>query len=788
MRGYTIKQLALALTALTILPLATVLAWTVLTIGDLDRQRAGEQLQLAAHGAATDLHQRVDAARQLVAALAVNGALPFTGDACVQRFAELARLRPIYNNLFITDADGVVRCAAMPVKPANGTAASLAQRPYFEQALHSTEPVVAEAVSALSNGRTILPVVASVRDEAGRPVGIVGVALDLGIYLQGMGALLPQDTALSVWLPSGEILAHEGPETTMSQDVADIVRRAGRPRFHLASGDATVRGGDHPATIAQTSGLADDAPRVLTVEPVDLEPVRLVIGVSMPDARLFGPSQRLTLNNLIAAVVLAAGLGLLSVGLSHRLLIRPLQRLSGFARGMVDGRSDRRFPPVSGAREITHLSSSLNLLVSALDDRETQRKAAEAALQETLAGLEQTVETRTRELAEAHEAVRQRAQDLERARNRDRIAGRMTDLIQSCASVDEAVGVTERMMPALLPEDSGRLFLHKASRNLLEAAAAWGRPALPARSMVQDDCWSLRLGRPYVSDGDSPGDNRGPEYGGRGGEGRRGEVRRGEGQAPVCGHLAGVPGRHVCVPLIAHGEMLGMVTLERAPVAAGGIAAGGAAADMPAWSDDDFAALDRLALSIANVKLRETLRGMSIRDPLTGLFNRRFADEMLARELAVSRRETLPISVVMGDIDHFKRFNDTFGHEAGDRVIRLVARTMLEQFRESDVVCRYGGEEFLIVLPGCDAVGAFRRADAVRRVLAGLPHGEEVQPYGPVTISMGIACFPETVAEEGRLIAAADAALYRAKQTGRNRVMIDGGDVCPGADVMKNTA
>lgn len=783
MRGYTIKQLALALTALTILPLATVLAWTVLTIGDLDRRRAGEQLQLAAHSAATDLHQRVDAARQLVAALAVNGAIPFTGDACAQRFAELARLRPIYNNLFITDVDGVIRCAAMPVKPADGMVASLAQRPYFKQALHSTEPVAADVVNALSNGRTILPVVVSVRDEAGRPVGVVGVALDLGIYLQGVGALLPRDTALSVWLPSGEMLAHEGPATAMSPDIADIVRRAGRPHVHLASGDAMVRGDDHAATIAQTSGLSDDAPRVLTVEPVDLEPVRLVIGVSMPDARLFGPSQRLTLNNMIAAVVLAAGLGLLSAGLSHRLLIRPLQRLSGFARGMVDGRSDRRFPPVSGAREITRLSSSLNLLVSALDDRETKRKAAEAALQDTLAGLEQTVETRTRELAEAHEAVRQRAQDLERARNRDRIAGRMTDLIQSCASVDEAVGVMERMMPALLPEDSGRLFLHKASRNLLEAAAAWGRPVLPARSMVQDDCWSLRLGRPYVSDGDGPGDDMGPGHGGR-----RGDGRRREGQAPVCGHLAGVPGRHVCVPLIAHGEMLGMVTLERAPAAAGGIA-DGAVADMPAWSDDDFAALDRLALSIANVKLRETLRGMSIRDPLTGLFNRRFADEMLARELAVSRRETLPISVVMGDIDHFKRFNDTFGHEAGDRVIRLVARTMLEQFRESDVVCRYGGEEFLILLPGCDAMGAFRRADAVRRVLAGLPHGEEVRPYGPVTISMGIACFPETVAEEGRLIAAADAALYRAKQTGRNRVMIDGcEDVCPGADVMKNTA
>ena len=108
---------------------------------------------------------------------------------------------------------------------------------------------------------------------------------------------------------------------------------------------------------------------------------------------------------------------------------------------------------------------------------------------------------------------------------------------------------------------------------------------------------------------------------------------------------------------------------------------------------------EHLALAVANLKLRETLRTQSIRDPLTGLFNRRYMEESLERELRRTIRKKLPLALLMVDVDHFKHFNDTFGHEAGDEILRELARLFQSRLRAEDIACRYGGEEFVLILP-----------------------------------------------------------------------------------------
>jgi diguanylate cyclase (GGDEF)-like protein/PAS domain S-box-containing protein len=167
--------------------------------------------------------------------------------------------------------------------------------------------------------------------------------------------------------------------------------------------------------------------------------------------------------------------------------------------------------------------------------------------------------------------------------------------------------------------------------------------------------------------------------------------------------------------------------------------------------------------------LRERLYEQAIRDPLTGLFNRRFLTETLERELARARRAKLPLAVVLLDVDHFKQVNDTSGHRAGDQLLRALAGLLTEQTRREDLVCRYGGEEFVVLMPGASLEAALARAEAWRAAVEQLRLSYEGQAV-QVTISAGVAAFPHDGADESALLRAADEALYRSKSSGRNRV------------------
>lgn len=168
----------------------------------------------------------------------------------------------------------------------------------------------------------------------------------------------------------------------------------------------------------------------------------------------------------------------------------------------------------------------------------------------------------------------------------------------------------------------------------------------------------------------------------------------------------------------------------------------------------------------------EVLRQESLHDPLTGLFNRRYMEEMLDREIQRAERNHQTIGVIMMDIDHFKQINDSLGHAAGDALLRNLGTFLLSHVRGADIACRYGGDEFILILPGAPLQTARERAEAICKEA----RDTVVEPYGKMlgkfTISLGAAVFPEQGATRQALCEAADAALYAAKETGRNRVAV----------------
>ncbi|EIC22125.1 sensor domain-containing diguanylate cyclase [Thiorhodovibrio frisius] len=181
-------------------------------------------------------------------------------------------------------------------------------------------------------------------------------------------------------------------------------------------------------------------------------------------------------------------------------------------------------------------------------------------------------------------------------------------------------------------------------------------------------------------------------------------------------------------------------------------------------------AVEKINLSLSLLALQDELRVLSYEDGLTGLKNRRFLDEILSREIAVAERQRTPLSLVICDVDHFKRFNDSHGHAAGDAALKQVAGQLRRVFRETDLVCRYGGEEFVALMPAAGIDSARERSEALRSLVAAEPIQVEGLMLGPVTLSAGIASYPEPVADPNTLMMRADEALYRAKQAGRDQV------------------
>jgi diguanylate cyclase (GGDEF)-like protein len=312
------------------------------------------------------------------------------------------------------------------------------------------------------------------------------------------------------------------------------------------------------------------------------------------------------------------------------------------------------------------------------------------------------------------------------------------ELLHGCQTLDEVREGIGKSLDGLLPQLGGRMALINPSQNLAAIGAHWGRHGLLAESVfAPEDCWALRRGQAY------------PLAGATGGFTCK-HVHWPNPDMPQAGYL--------CVPLAAHNEMIGVLTFdgERAPTADERRIA--------------LAAAEQLSLALANLRLKETLRTQSIRDPLTGLFNRRYLEVSLERELQRAARRSQTLAVLMLDIDHFKRFNDSHGHEAGDALLAQFAEVLKHAARAEDIACRYGGEEFTVILLEADAATALRRAETIRQATADMSLTWRNQQMPHVTVSIGVAVFPRDSQTPNDLLHRADGALYLAKKAGRNRI------------------
>jgi diguanylate cyclase (GGDEF)-like protein len=375
------------------------------------------------------------------------------------------------------------------------------------------------------------------------------------------------------------------------------------------------------------------------------------------------------------------------------------------------------------------VSMLITLAILDLVRRETTRRmrveaglaATNTRLQETLTGMQRL----TREMT---------------------LLASTAEMLQTCRTPVEAYAIIERALRQMLPEASSSLGIINASQNLVEVVLQTASEEESAATLfAPDECWALRRGRIHLAR-DAQHDLR-------------------------CPHLMSsdqeisdkaVLGTALCLPLIAQGETLGVLSLCTAPGAA-----------LPESDQRAAHALgEHISLALANLKLQEMLRTQSIRDPLSGLFNRRYLEVSFERELARAQRRHSALSVVMIDIDFFKKFNDTYGHEAGDLLLREFGEFLRGHCRGEDIACRYGGEEFTLLLPEAPLEAALQRAEQLRLDVSRLRLEYRRQPLPGISFSAGVASYPGHGENKEDLLRSADAALYRAKKAGRNRVEV----------------
>ena len=318
------------------------------------------------------------------------------------------------------------------------------------------------------------------------------------------------------------------------------------------------------------------------------------------------------------------------------------------------------------------------------------------------------------------------------------LLSRMTQRLQGCDNMRDLAEVVRRFTPEIAPLFAGRLYIQDSRSSMMQQVCQWGVPAQSRADFPPSACWALRRGQPHRPAGDAI-------------------------DIP-CDHLDGMAdAATLCIPLIAQGESIGLLYLERAQ---------DALPDEVARTEKYIEMLaENIGLALANLRLRDALRDMAMADALTGLANRRHFDEVLKFQVEQTERNGTPLSCLILDIDHFKHFNDEFGHDAGDAVLQAVGGVLGQALREKGNAFRLGGEEFVLLMPGFQPDQALERAVQVQQEIRNLRVEHRGKALGAITASFGLAAFPDHGAAD-RLLRTADAALLRAKRDGRDRIVV----------------
>lgn len=409
-------------------------------------------------------------------------------------------------------------------------------------------------------------------------------------------------------------------------------------------------------------------------------------------------------------------LAILSVSLLLIMRIRrPAIRIRQAMTALGEGQHEARVTGPMGSHEFAELADGYNAMADQLQAAIADQGRSERDLNVAHG-----------ELLRNSDTLRERGEVIE-------LLGGMAHRMQAARTDDELAQVIRVFVPRVLPGIPGALYAHNNSRNLLVPITGWGGFEPAGDGFAPDQCWALRRGQSHFVA--QPG----------------GDI--------VCGHVRADAIYH-CEPLLAGGEVIGTLYLE-------GVVENENRFRLTVMAEN-------ISSALVNHRLQRGLREQTIRDPLTGLFNRRYMEEALTIEIARARRSGVPLSAVMCDVDHFKRFNDEFGHDAGDVVLQAVATEMRSRFRDGDIVCRYGGEEFAVIAPGTTAQALAARVEEVRNGITQIVLRHGGRALGSTSMSFGIATWDEAMTGDGAaLLQVADAALYRAKREGRNRTVVD---------------
>jgi len=374
-----------------------------------------------------------------------------------------------------------------------------------------------------------------------------------------------------------------------------------------------------------------------------------------------------------------------------------------------------------------------------------QNEKLQKALNLELQNARKDLEAQARQLAEINQTLELRVEERTRELT---LINEMRTLLQASISTEEAYQLIGQVLRRLFPRECGALYIYRNEPNMLEAVATWGQGLQSEERFPEYSCWGLRRGQLHVVE-----DNR---------------------IGLPCPHvLEPFPNCSLCVPLTAQGSTLGILHLQT-PQESGPGSNRDSANNLEIRKQLAVYVGDQIALSLSNLNMQLTLQQQAIRDPLTGLYNRRYMAESLTRELHRAGRKNLPLGVMMMDIDYFKAFNDTYGHDTGDTVLREVGKFLLQNVRAEDITCRFGGEEFLVIFPETALDSVIERASELRAGINQIAISNQGQAASRISVSIGLASFPEHGETSSEILQAADSALYQAKAAGRNQFAVYG--------------
>lgn len=313
----------------------------------------------------------------------------------------------------------------------------------------------------------------------------------------------------------------------------------------------------------------------------------------------------------------------------------------------------------------------------------------------------------------------------------------MNDFLLTCLNMNEAKSVLADLLEPIFPNSCGSIFIINNVTLSLEEMINWGDKKNSKTLFKQDECWCLRRGSLYKVLNQTP--------------------------SLFCSHInfSSLPEASLCVPLTAQGETLGVLNINFST---------------KSYLTEEQTTLaenvsQQIALAFANIKSQENLKSESLVDSLTKLNNRRYLDNFLIKEIPISSRNNYDFTVVMIDVDHFKSFNDIYGHQAGDYVLKKIALYLKQNIRDEDIACRYGGEELTLILVKTGLENARKKAESLRKGIESLSLCFNGDNLPQITVSMGIASFPDNGTTAESLLKMADEALYQAKENGRNQVV-----------------